>query len=48
MTTLILNRLDPCDCAALAELVAHGKSLPPEVLNQIVAHLNGVPCSWRN
>jgi len=43
VTTLILNRLDPRDCAALAELVAHGKSLPPEVLNQIVARTDGVP-----
>lgn len=39
---IVLERLDPIEAAAVAEAVA-GKRLPQEVLNEIVAHADGVP-----
>ena len=39
---IVLERLDPIEAAAVAEAVA-GKRLPQEVLNEIVAHTDGIP-----
>jgi predicted ATPase len=41
--TLTLNRLGRHEGEALAFSIAKGKALPPEVLNQIIAHTDGVP-----
>jgi predicted ATPase/class 3 adenylate cyclase len=43
ISTLTLNRLGRHEGEALASSVAKGKALPPEVLNQIIAHTDGVP-----
>ena len=43
VSTLTLNRLGRQEGEALAFSVAKGKALPPEVLNQIIAHTDGVP-----
>jgi class 3 adenylate cyclase/predicted ATPase len=41
--TLTLNRLGKRDGEALAFNITKGKALPPEVLNHILAHSDGVP-----
>ena len=43
ISTLTLNRLGRHEGEALAFSIAKGKALPPEVLNQIIAHTDGVP-----
>jgi class 3 adenylate cyclase/predicted ATPase len=43
VTTLTLNRFNRRLGAQLAERVAQGKSLPPEVVEQILAKTDGVP-----
>ena len=43
VTTIPLTRLGRRDCAALVERVTGGKTLPKEVMDQIVAHTDGVP-----
>jgi class 3 adenylate cyclase/predicted ATPase len=42
-STLSLNRLDRSDGEALIEGLTRGKSLPPEVVNQIISRTDGVP-----
>ena len=43
VSLLTLNRLNKRQVAAMAERVAGGKALPPEVLEQIAAKTDGVP-----
>lgn len=43
VTTLALARLAAHETTALVERVAGGKSLPPEVMRQLVARTDGVP-----
>jgi class 3 adenylate cyclase len=43
VTSLALNRLARRETAALVEGVTGGKSLPPEILDRIVQHTDGVP-----
>ena len=43
VTTLGLNRFGQRYAAALIDRVTQGKSLPPEVLKEIVAKADGVP-----
>jgi predicted ATPase len=43
LTQVTLNRLPRRQAAALTGRVAHGKALPPEVIEQIVAKTDGVP-----
>jgi class 3 adenylate cyclase len=43
VTALSLNRLARRETAALVEGVTGGKSLPPEILDRIVQHTDGVP-----
>ena len=43
MTSLTLNRLGRRQGAELVAKVTGGKALPPEVLEQILAHTDGVP-----
>jgi predicted ATPase/class 3 adenylate cyclase len=43
VTTLTLNRLARDQCAAMIDSRAGGKTLPSEVLHQIVARTDGVP-----
>ena len=43
VTTIPLTRLGRRDGAALVERVTGGKTLPKEVMDQIVAHTDGVP-----
>jgi predicted ATPase len=43
VTTLTLSRLGQRDTAALAERVAQGKALPPEIVEQIVERADGIP-----
>ena len=43
VTTLALNRLGRKQNAALVEQVTGGKALPPELMDQIVSHTDGVP-----
>lgn len=43
VTALTLNRLSQAECVALVTKVTGGKSLPREVLDQIVAKTDGVP-----
>jgi class 3 adenylate cyclase/predicted ATPase len=43
VTSLSLNRLARRETAALVESVTGGKSLPPEILDRIVQHTDGVP-----
>jgi predicted ATPase len=43
VTTLLLTRLSRRDGAALIERVTAGKTLPEEVMNQILARTDGVP-----
>ena len=43
ISTLTLNRLGRHEGEALASSIAKGKALPREVLNQIIAHTDGVP-----
>jgi len=43
VTSLSLNRLARRETAALVEGVTGGKSLPPEILDRIVQHTDGVP-----
>jgi class 3 adenylate cyclase/predicted ATPase len=43
LTQMTLNRLPRRQAAELSGRVAHGKALPPEVVEQIVAKTDGVP-----
>src|SRR5215471_11790820 len=43
LTTISLRRLGRRDGAALVQRVTGGKTLPKEVMNQILAHTDGVP-----
>jgi class 3 adenylate cyclase/tetratricopeptide (TPR) repeat protein len=43
VTALMLNRLSHKECASMVAKVTGGKTLPPEVLEQIVAKTDGVP-----
>ncbi len=43
VSTVALNRLGKHEGEALAFSIAKGKALPPEVLNHILAHTDGVP-----
>ena len=43
VTLLSLNRLTQRETAALVETVTGGKSLPPEILDRIIQHTDGVP-----
>ena len=43
VTSLSLNRLAQREMAALVEGVTGGKSLPPEILDRIIQHTDGVP-----
>jgi len=43
VSTVTLNRLGRHEAEALAFNIAKGKALPPEVLNHILAHTDGVP-----
>ena len=43
ISTLTLNRLGRHEGEALVLSITRGKALPPEVLNQIIAHTDGVP-----
>ena len=43
LTRLAMNRLSPRACAVLIGEIASGKTLPQEVLRQIVAKADGVP-----
>ena len=43
VTTLVLHRLDRQDGAAIVRLVAGGKTVPAEIVDQIVAKTDGVP-----
>jgi class 3 adenylate cyclase/predicted ATPase len=43
VSTVTLNRLGKHEGGALAFSIAKGKALPPEVLNHILAHADGVP-----
>jgi class 3 adenylate cyclase len=43
LTQVTLNRLPRRQAAELAGRVAHGKALPPEVVEQVVAKTDGVP-----
>ena len=43
ISTLMLGRLGRHEGEALARSVAKSKALPPEVLNQIITHTDGVP-----
>jgi class 3 adenylate cyclase/tetratricopeptide (TPR) repeat protein len=43
VTSLALNHLGRRDCAALVEGVTKGKSLPPQVVEAIVARTDGIP-----
>jgi class 3 adenylate cyclase/tetratricopeptide (TPR) repeat protein len=43
LTTISLRRLDRRDGAALVERVTGGKTLPKEVMDQILTHTDGVP-----
>jgi class 3 adenylate cyclase/tetratricopeptide (TPR) repeat protein len=43
VTTVSLTRLNRCDGAALIERVTAGKTLPEEVMDQILARTDGVP-----
>ncbi len=43
VTSLTLNRLNRRQSAVMVEKVTHGKALPSEVLEQIVAKTDGVP-----
>lgn len=43
LTSLTLARLPQDQTAALAQQVAHGKPLPPAVLERVVSHTDGVP-----
>ena len=48
VTTLLLTRLSRRDGAALIERVTAGKTLPEEVMNQILARTDGSLCLSRN
>jgi class 3 adenylate cyclase/predicted ATPase len=43
VTALLLNRLGRRHCRAMVESIAHGKTLPGEVMEQIIAKTDGVP-----
>ena len=43
VTTLVLNRLGRRYCKAMVELITQGKTLPSEVMEQIIAKTDGVP-----
>jgi predicted ATPase len=43
VSTLTLNRLGRHQGEALILRITRGKALPPEVLNQVIAHTDGVP-----
>jgi class 3 adenylate cyclase/tetratricopeptide (TPR) repeat protein len=43
VTTLALNRLGPAQVGQLVDTVTSGKSLPPEVLDEILVRTDGVP-----
>lgn len=43
VTALVLNRLSRKECATMVENVTEGRTLPQEILDQIVAKTDGVP-----
>src|SRR5262249_51341545 len=43
ITTLLLNRLGRRYCRTMVQSIAHGKPLPPTVMEQIIAKTDGVP-----
>jgi len=43
LTQITLNRLTRRQAAEMTDRVAHGKALPPEVVEQVVARTDGVP-----
>jgi class 3 adenylate cyclase len=43
LTQVTLNRLPQSQAAEMTSRVAHGKALPPEVIEQVVAKTDGVP-----
>src|SRR5262249_57666462 len=43
LTQITLNRLTRRQVAEMSGRVAHGKALPPEVVEQVVAKTDGVP-----
>ncbi len=43
VTSLSLNRLARREMAALVQSVTGGKRLPPEILNRVIQHTDGVP-----
>ncbi len=43
VTSLSLNRLARREMAALVQSVTGGKSLPPEILDRVIQHTDGVP-----
>lgn len=43
VTGLALNRLGRRQCLAVVEQVCNGKTLPPEIVDQIVAKTDGIP-----
>src|SRR3989454_12041385 len=43
LTQITLNRLTRRQVAEMTDRVAHGKALPPEVVEQVVARTDGVP-----
>jgi class 3 adenylate cyclase/predicted ATPase len=43
VTALLLNRLSRRHCRAMIQSLAHGKSLPVEVMDQIIIKADGVP-----
>jgi predicted ATPase/class 3 adenylate cyclase len=43
VSTMTLNRLGKHEGEALASTIAKGKALPPEVMDHIIAHTDGVP-----
>jgi predicted ATPase/class 3 adenylate cyclase len=43
VTTLELRRLDRGEAAAIVERITHGKALPGEIMEQILAKTDGVP-----
>ena len=48
MTTIPLTRLGRHAGAPLVQRVTGGKTLPKEVIDEILARTDGVPCSSRN
>ncbi len=48
VTTVSLTRLNRRNGAVLVERITAGKTLPEEVMDQILSRTDGVPCSSRN